>query len=155
MYGGEDVHMEASPHNPWWVDVLENGPSSVYADYFDIEWNPQKEALHNKVLLAALGAQYGDVLERGELKLVRQGGSFFVQYWGRMLPADPRPLWKLVERANARLGACDDDPRHHELSSIVTGLRNLPARTETERERQKERALTNGTPGDPRSFDAP
>ena len=174
-------HMAASSHNPWWVDVLENGPSSVYADYFDIEWNPQKEVLHNKVLLAVLGAQYGDVLERGELKLVRQGGSFFVQYWERMLPANPRPLWKLLERANARLGASDDDARHHELSSIVTGLRNLPARTETERERQKERArekeilkrrlatlaedanvakaiddelaLTNGTPGDPRSFD--
>ena len=174
-------HMAASAHNAWWVDVLENGPSSVYADYFDIEWNPQKEALQNKILLAILGAQYGEVLERGELKIVRQGGSFFVQYWERMLPANPRPLWKLLERANARLGASDDDPRHHELSSIVTGLRNLPARTETERERQKERArekeilkrrlaalaadaqvakaiddelaVVNGTPGVPTSFD--
>jgi len=175
-------HMAASTHNPWWVDVLENGPSSVHADYFDIEWNPQKEALQNKILLAILGAQYGEVLERGELKLVRQGGSFHVQYWERSLPANPRSLWKLLERANVRLGSGDSDPRHHELSSIVTGLRNLPARTETERERQKERArekeilkrrlaalvedpavakaiddeltLANGTVGDARSFDA-
>ncbi len=174
-------HMAASTHNPWWTDVLENGPSSVYANYFDIEWNPQKDALQNKILLAILGAQYGEVLERGELKLVRQGGSFFVQYWDRLLPAGPRSLWQLLERANVRLGVGDDDLRHHELSSIVTGLRNMPARTATEPERQKERsrekeilkrrlaalvddaevaravddelARANGAPGDPRSFD--
>ncbi|HSO31569.1 MAG TPA: alpha-amylase family glycosyl hydrolase, partial [Labilithrix sp.] len=174
-------HMAASTHNPWWADVLENGPSSVYADYFDIDWNPQKEALQNKILLAVLGSQYGEVLERGELKLVRRGGAFFVQYWERLLPANPRSLWKLLERANGKLGAGDEDARHHELQSIVTGLRNLPARTETEPERQKERArekevlkrrlaslvedgtvaraiddelaLANGVPGDPRSFD--
>ena len=26
--------------NTWWMDVLENGPASVYAPYFDIEWDP-------------------------------------------------------------------------------------------------------------------
>src|SRR5438309_7926888 len=26
--------------NVWWQDVLENGPSSVYADFFDIDWSP-------------------------------------------------------------------------------------------------------------------
>ncbi len=26
--------------NAWWMDVLENGPSSEYADYFDIDWHP-------------------------------------------------------------------------------------------------------------------
>jgi (1->4)-alpha-D-glucan 1-alpha-D-glucosylmutase len=174
-------HMAASTHNAWWMDVLENGPSSLYADYFDIEWSPQKEALTNKVLLAVLGAQYGEVLERGELKLVRDGGTFFVAYYERRLPANPRSLWPLLERAIGRLGGGEDDPRRHELQSIVTGLRNLPSRTETETERQKERArekeilkrrLTalvedagvasaidaelvrvNGTPGEPRSFD--
>ncbi len=174
-------HMAATANNPWWVDVLENGPSSVYADYFDIEWYPQKEALQNKVLLAVLGAQYGDVLEKGELRLERRGGAFFVTYWERSLPANPRSVWPLLERAGARLQASGDDPRRHELESIVTGLKNLPARTETDPERQKERARekevikrrlaalaedaavaqaiddelvsVNGTPGDPHSFD--
>src|SRR3954463_1340858 len=27
-------------HNQWWWDVLENGPASVYAGYFDVDWDP-------------------------------------------------------------------------------------------------------------------
>ncbi|PYL68235.1 MAG: malto-oligosyltrehalose synthase, partial [Verrucomicrobia bacterium] len=30
----------AEPLNEWWMDVLENGPSSRYAPYFDIDWQP-------------------------------------------------------------------------------------------------------------------
>ena len=174
-------HMAATAHNPWWVDVLENGQSSVYADYFDIEWNPHKEALQNKVLLAILGAQYGEVLEKGELRLERRGGAFFVTYWERALPAGPRSMWGLLERACARLQVPSDDPRRHDLESIVTGLRNMPPRTETDPERQRERArekevlkrrlgvlaedaavakaiddeltAVNGTVGDAKSFD--
>ncbi len=177
-------HMGATTNNAWWLDVLENGRASIYADYFDIEWKPHKEALHNKVLLAVLGAQYGEVLEKGELRLERKGGAFFVRYYERCLPANPRSMWPLLERATVRLGrvgAGPEDPRLQELESIVTGLRNLPARTETEVERQKERArekevlkrrlaaltedesvgrcideelqLANGTAGDAKSFD--
>ena len=37
-------HMAASAaRTAWWIDVLENGPSSLYADYFDIEWHPPKD----------------------------------------------------------------------------------------------------------------
>ena len=28
--------------NLWWQDVLENGPSSRYARFFDIDWDPRK-----------------------------------------------------------------------------------------------------------------
>jgi len=36
-------HMNiAGPWNAWWQDVLENGPSSHYADFFDINWHPVK-----------------------------------------------------------------------------------------------------------------
>ncbi|PYL08236.1 MAG: malto-oligosyltrehalose synthase, partial [Verrucomicrobia bacterium] len=57
------------PLNTWWMDVLENGPSSPYAKYFDIDWRPLKSELHDRVLLPILGDQYGRVLERGELKV--------------------------------------------------------------------------------------
>lgn len=36
--------------NPWWRDVMENGPSSIYARFFDIDWQPLKRELENKVL---------------------------------------------------------------------------------------------------------
>jgi (1->4)-alpha-D-glucan 1-alpha-D-glucosylmutase len=174
-------HMAASTENAWWVDVLENGRASVYADHFDIEWTPQKEALHNKVLLPVLGAQYGEVLEKGELHLERKGGAFFIHYWERCLPANPRSVLPLLERSVARLAVAPDDARRSELQSIITGLKNLPPRTETDPERQKERArekevlkrrlatlteddivaraideevsIANGTTGDPKSFD--
>src|SRR4051812_16125434 len=64
------------PLNHWWMDVLENGPSSTYAPYFDIDWHPLKEDLQNKVLLPMLGDQYGRVLERGELQVHFEAGSF-------------------------------------------------------------------------------
>src|SRR5690606_5854755 len=28
-------HMGIGKENPWWMDVLENGPASSYSDYFD------------------------------------------------------------------------------------------------------------------------
>ena len=60
------------PHNGWWQDVLENGPSSAYASYFDIDWHPttSKAAFlqENRVLLPILGNLYGNVLAGGELQ---------------------------------------------------------------------------------------
>src|SRR5215475_15883820 len=41
--------------NTWWMDVLENGPSSLYAPYFDNDWQPVKAELENKELLPILG----------------------------------------------------------------------------------------------------
>ena len=64
----------AQSANPWWQDVLENGPSSRYADVFDIDWHPLKQELENKVLLPVLGDSYGAVLERQEITAaVRRG----------------------------------------------------------------------------------
>jgi (1->4)-alpha-D-glucan 1-alpha-D-glucosylmutase len=37
------------PLNHWWMDVLENGPSSTYAPFFDIDWKPLKADLEDKV----------------------------------------------------------------------------------------------------------
>ena len=59
--------------NVWWWDVLENGPSSRYAFYFDVDWDPPQARLRNTVLLPILGDHYGRVLENSELKLVRRG----------------------------------------------------------------------------------
>jgi hypothetical protein len=57
----------ASNDNLWWQDVLENGPSSQYSSYFDIDWSPLKSDLINKVLLPVLGDQFGRVLENQQL----------------------------------------------------------------------------------------
>jgi (1->4)-alpha-D-glucan 1-alpha-D-glucosylmutase len=172
----------AHDRNAWWMDVLENGLSSQYAPYFDIEWQPLKTDLRNKVLLPILGDQYGRVLERGELQVRFEEGTFYLLYGQRRLPVAPGTYRYILEVALENLAEYKDDNFYAELQSILTALEYLPKRTETdpkriaERAREKEiikrrlerrcaeapqvqqaieKALAqiNGTPGDPRSFD--
>ena len=75
--------------NPWWMDVLENGPASRYAQFFDITWRPLKDELADKVLIPTLGDQYGAVLERHELLLAYRDGTFVVQYFEDWFPLAP------------------------------------------------------------------
>src|SRR5260370_6253045 len=69
------------PSNRWWWDVLENGPSSPYDRFFDIEWHPPKAELANKVLLPVLGDQYGCVLENKEIQVVYSEGQLQVAFY--------------------------------------------------------------------------
>jgi (1->4)-alpha-D-glucan 1-alpha-D-glucosylmutase len=175
----------ADSGNPWWADVLENGPASPYASFFDIDWHPVNPDLENKVLLPLLEDQYGRVLEAGKIRLAYEEGAFSLWHYQTQLPVAPCTYSPVLKRALAALaGALGDGHEHvRELRSILTALHYLPARTElspekvAERHREKEvvkrrlAALTcagpeacaaveaaarafNGTPGDPRSFDA-
>ncbi|MDC0714088.1 malto-oligosyltrehalose synthase [Stigmatella sp. ncwal1] len=134
-------HMGIERLNPLWFDVLENGPSSLYAKYFDIDWAPVKAELRDKVLLPILGDQYGMVLERGELKLTFREGAFFIQYYDHFLPLAPRQygyvLSQELEGLVAKLG--ESHPQLIELQSILTAIEHLPSRTETERAKVIER----------------
>ncbi|WP_309893424.1 malto-oligosyltrehalose synthase [Archangium sp.] len=134
-------HMGIEAFNPLWFDVLENGPASLYARFFDIDWQPVKEELHDKVLLPVLGDQYGVVLERGELKLGFRDGAFFIHYYDRLLPVAPRQYERILgrdlEAMEGRLGA--ENPHLIELQSILTAIHHLPVRTETERSKVIER----------------
>jgi (1->4)-alpha-D-glucan 1-alpha-D-glucosylmutase len=90
--------------NAWWWDVLENGPSSPYARYFDIDWDPPERKLAAIVLMPILGDHYGRVLEAGQLAVERNGGSFTVRYFDQEVPLSPRTLDSLLNRAALRAG---------------------------------------------------
>ena len=81
-------HMGIGPENRWWQDVLAWGEASPYAEYFDIDWRPQRRELAGKVLLPFLGDHYGRVLERGELAPVfdPERGTFEIAYFERRFP---------------------------------------------------------------------
>jgi len=115
--------------NPWWQDVIENGQMSRYADFFDIDWTPLKRELRDKVLLPFLGGQYGEVLERGELKLAFEEGGFLVRSWETPFPLDPQTSPFILRRAMAGLEEALDaeDLDRLEFESIVTALERLPA----------------------------
>ncbi len=124
--------------NAWWWDVLENGPASRYAAYFDIDWDPPERKLIAQVLVPVLGDHYGRVLENGELELVRSEGSFAIRYHEHEVPVSPRSLDDLLDRAARRLEEPD------ELASLATAFARLPHALATdwdsvlERHRDKE-----------------
>ncbi len=96
-------HMAISgSRNRWWWDVLENGPASRYANYFDIDWQSAEEKLRNKVTVPILGNQYGRVLEAGEIQLAREGGSFVFRYFENRLPASPESVAPVLVAAAER-----------------------------------------------------
>jgi (1->4)-alpha-D-glucan 1-alpha-D-glucosylmutase len=173
----------ACPGNRWWSDVLENGPSSPFARYFDLDWKPPKTDLEDKVLLPILGEQYGRVLENQEIRIERSGGAFFVVHGETRLPLAPKSWSDVLQPVLGQIrGAFGELRAVRELSSILTAIAHLPERSETatlrieERQREKEivkerlaalaeafpevgaaiddaLAELNGRRGDPRSFD--
>ena len=167
--------------NAWWLDVLENGPAAQAAEYFDIEWRPNRAALRDRLLVPVLGAAYGTSLESGDIRLVFEParGEFHLRYHEHRFPIDPREYPRIFD--GAAPPAVDDTVRA-DFDSLLSAFGRLPARSEegvqarAERYRDKEvhkRRLVrllerepvmleyieevvqrcNGTPGDPQSFD--
>ena len=129
--------------NAWWNDVLENGPVSVFAPFFDVDWAPLKQELTGKVLLPILGDQYGRVLEQGQLTLQYRAadGVFGVSYYETTLPIAPRSYSRILEGPCERLSTQlpSDDGNLIEYQSILTSINNLPTRDEVDPVRVQER----------------
>jgi (1->4)-alpha-D-glucan 1-alpha-D-glucosylmutase len=135
--------------NAWWIEVLENGESSPYADFFDIDWTPVKVELRDKVLVPVLGDHYGHVLERGELilSLDEKAGEFSIWYFEHRFPIDPREYPRIlnhrIEVLGARLGP--DSMDFSEYQSLVTAFSHLPGRNSFEAEARVERSRDKDT----------
>lgn len=169
-------HMGIGPgENPWWLDVLANGRTSEFAEFFDIDWDPIKPELKDKLLLPTLGDQYGAELERGHIRLVFGSDGFHITYYDKLLPLDPQTIPMIFDPLNTHIA-------DQEMHSLLAGLRSLPAHNTKDGEliRQRRRsvgpltealqrvvenspgarvlteralAIYNGRPGDARSFD--
>ena len=99
-------HMAIGKENRFWWDVLENGSSSRYASFFDIDWQPQEERLRDKVLLPILADQYGRVLEDGGIRIVREGPRFLIEAAGQTMPVAPTTMPLILGDA-ADFADCD------------------------------------------------
>ena len=134
--------------NAWWLDVLENGPASLHAETFDIEWHPAAPELAGRVLLPVLGDHYGRVLESGELQLHfdRESGAFGLRYYDHRFPIDPRHSPDIFAGVPAPPPA-DDGERdaHAVVRSLLDSFSQLPAREDTDpaarQRRQRDGAL--------------
>jgi (1->4)-alpha-D-glucan 1-alpha-D-glucosylmutase len=130
----------ATPDNRWWWDVLENGPSSVYAGYFDVDWGtPEAGPAHGNVLLPILADHYGRELEAGRFRLEHCQGTFTLRYYDQQVPIAPGSLGQLVAKAARRLTRGTGSAVRAELESIGTALGRLPPSWATDRASVKER----------------
>lgn len=99
--------------NAWWRDVLEHGPGSKYARFFDIDWQPT-----GKLLAPFLGQPYDEALAGGAIRLSDDGAAV-IAHDAHRFPirpedraevaadpaafADPARLHDLLERQHYRL----------------------------------------------------
>ncbi|HEX2057278.1 MAG TPA: malto-oligosyltrehalose synthase [Actinomycetota bacterium] len=132
-------HMAISDRsNRWWWDVLRHGPSSRYAGYFDIDWDPPEASLRRTILVPILGDHYGRILEAGELKLSSEDAEIVLRYHEHVLPvapgsvseddldavnSDPDDLHEVLERQHYRVAfwKCgDSDLNYRRFFDIKT-----------------------------------
>src|SRR5688572_28496763 len=97
-------HVGIGPEHAWWMDVLENGHESQYAQFFDIDWSET-----GKVLIPVLGDAYGAILDRGELQLKHDVATsiFAVCYHEHRFP--------IARRDYAKAAAVSSPEALHEL----------------------------------------
>lgn len=172
--GGDD--------NAWWLDVLENGQASDYAEFFDIDWQSVKPELRGKVLLPFLEDHYGKVLDRGLLKLEFDAprGELSVRYHEHRFPLDPKtyprvltPGLEALDSQDAAAAACrgliglfDGLPSRHDAAPERRAQRNRDQQALKQRLAELARDAPavaafvdnavrriNGTPGETASFD--
>lgn len=125
--------------NVWWMDVLENGQASLFAQHFDIDWQPLNPELVGKVLLPVLGDHYGDVLMSGDLVLSfdPDQGSLALRYFEHIFPLAPDSYPHILKAVQARL---EDVDMADSVASSAAAFGHLPGRDTTDPLARTERA---------------
>jgi (1->4)-alpha-D-glucan 1-alpha-D-glucosylmutase len=110
-------HMAVGGHaNPWWLDVLEWGPMSPYARFFDIQWQSQDPLLHGQLLVPFLRSDYGEVLGSGDIRLdfAPDSGVLYASHYDHHFPLYPPTYARVLERC--------DEPQLIELGKRFESL---------------------------------
>jgi len=169
-------HMGVGNDSQWWQDVLENGRSSEYASYFDIDWSPLNPDMKDKLLLPILGSQYGDELEAKHIQVVVVDGQLKVKYFDHLMPIAPRTIplifpdaeldelgvpqsFRDILRETAHIPPHDTTDatlvtqRRQQLAELRPRLRAALESEEMWPVLARALERINGVDGDPRSFD--
>lgn len=122
-------HMSiAGTSNAWWMDVLENGPASYYAHFFDVDWS----AGDARVTLPVLAERYGRALAAGHLSVIYDANGFAIKANDARYPIAPESLGRIVQRAGERAAL-------PELGFLGDALAALPRETTPEARRRRHR----------------
>jgi (1->4)-alpha-D-glucan 1-alpha-D-glucosylmutase len=96
-------HMAFDPCNPFLADILENGASSRYFHFFDIEWEHFYEILRGRLLAPFLGDFFGKALENGQIQLIYDINGFAVGYYDMRFPLRIESYLRLLTHGLAEL----------------------------------------------------
>jgi (1->4)-alpha-D-glucan 1-alpha-D-glucosylmutase len=130
-------HMAASHANPWWFEVLQHGPGSRFASFFDVDW----ERYEGRILLPVLGGPFEQLHKQGEFGLITGAPWPALEYGDRVFPLDPATVAPLLDEAAARTG---DGRTALELKRVAEELRALRPRREGSQSGRAEKASATG-----------
>jgi (1->4)-alpha-D-glucan 1-alpha-D-glucosylmutase len=120
-------HMAVSGDNDMLVDVLENGETSRYFSYFDIEWNHPYKSMAGRMLAPFLGVYYSQALENGEVRIKFGEDGFSVHYYEFKLPLRIDSYWKIItyNLAEFRDKVGRDNPDYVKMLGILYNIKTV------------------------------
>ena len=110
-------HMAFSLHNPWIMDILENGSYSEYCDFFDIDWNHPDKDLRGKILLPFLGKPLDKAIDCREIYVRWLENRFVLKYYDEAYPLNYRSYLSI-------LGKTKKNQLPHSLSEVIEFIEN-------------------------------
>jgi (1->4)-alpha-D-glucan 1-alpha-D-glucosylmutase len=110
--------------NRLWLDVLENGRASRYANFFDIQWNPRQAALQDRIIVPTLHDFYGRVLESGDFRVAYEDARFWIYYRTLRFPLCPESYGLILDRLAWLRNP--GSPVSHQLQKMAEQFRSLP-----------------------------
>ena len=126
-------HMAIDSENRLLMDILENGSSSRYYHFFDVDWDYPAASLNQRILAPFLGRFYGECLEAGEIALQYGTDGFKVAYYNLVFPLRIESylnLFNNLSKLKKKLG--EDNPDFIKLLGILTVLKTLSSIHEPE-----------------------
>ncbi len=126
--------------NQRWRDVLEHGPSSRYAAFFDIQWKAEPGEDHPRVLVPLLSDQYGKVLEQGEIKLVYENG-LSLRYQQATLPLRPETYQAVFDPLLSAMGRTGDAEAIRQAIALLSRGADAPPPEKTASDQQSEKRM--------------
>lgn len=125
-------HMAFDPENEMLMDVLENGESSEFFHFFDVNWVHPYPSIRGRLLAPLLGRFYGDALEQGEIRIRYGADGFAIHYYDLAFPVKIETYVHLLTHGLAALRGelGGDDPDLVKLLGILYVLRTLPSGAE-------------------------
>src|SRR6478672_4860374 len=133
-------HMAYDSTNYYLMDVLENGPTSDYVEYFDIAWNSPFDNNEGRILTPLLGDFYGSCLENGQVQLDYDESGLSVNYYSLKIPLKLESYAQFLTHNLGRLVRVLGSRRHPDfikLLGVLYLVKNIPSEA-TGKQRQDQ-----------------